>query len=306
LLTTLFVDRFVHDHENIHDPDVRLAYGMLEAWTSIVLNIVLACGMFATGLMLNSIALTANAAHTAADVITSIAVFVGFRAARIPADESHPYGHGRAEDIATLMIAMLLMLVGYEFFTKSVGRLMNPEPVAGSVYAVVGLIGAAGVKEWLARFSVGLGRKISSSALEADAWHHRSDAISMVLVAVGMVATKMGYVTVDALLGAGVSCLIAYTGYRLASGTVSKLLGEKAPGDLVKRVEEVTRNVEGVIDTHKLEVHIYGGNAKASIHIQVDPTLPVSESHEIAARVKYRLADETSVDATVHVEPHLG
>ena len=303
-MTLFLIHRFIKDYQNTQDPGVRLGYGTLEACLSITVNIILAASMFATGVLLNSIALTANSVHTAADVITSVAVLVGFKAGHLPADEGHPYGHGRAEDIATLVIAVLLILVGYEFLTKSVERFLSPEPVRGSLVAMAGLLVAAGIKEWMARFSIGLGRAVKSSALEADAWHHRSDAISMVLVSAGMLATSWGYYRFDPVLGAGVSLLIAYTGYRLARGTASKLMGERPPEELVEQISIITKETDGVRDTHKVVVHDYGGSKRVSLHIQVDPDLPVTESHEIAARVKYRVSEQVNADVTVHVEPH--
>ena len=304
-MTQFLVSRFIRDHENIKDPDVRLGYGLLEAWVSIVLNIVLASLMFLAGSLLNSIALTANSFHTAADVITSVAVLVGFRASRLPADASHPYGHGRAENIATLVIAFLLLGVGYQFLTKSVARFVTPEPVGGSAIVVVGLLVASAVKEWMARFSIGLGKTVDSSALEADAWHHRSDAISMLIVGAGMLSSGAGYARVDAVLGGGVSLLIGYTGYRLMRGAMSKLLGEKPSDEVLQKIDAITRQTDGVLDTHKVLVHEYGGKAIVSLHIQVDPEMPTKESHEIAARVKYRVAEEVGSDVIVHVEPHL-
>lgn len=304
VLTEYLTRLFIKNHQRVEDPDVRLAYGLLEAWISIGVNLFLAVLMVGAGILLNSIALMANAAHTAADIVTSVAVLIGFKASRLPADKEHPHGHGRAEDIASLVIAILLIIVGYEFFARSVGRLMRPETVKGSAAVVVGLLLAAVIKEWLARFSITLGRRVNSSALTADAWHHRSDAISMALVSIGIIASGAGYSRADSVLGAGVAVLIAYTGYRLASGTSSRLLGEKPSDEMVERIASITRATEGVLGTHKVSVHDYGGNTKISLHIQVDPNLPVRESHEIAARVKYRIAQELNADTTVHVEPH--
>jgi len=300
-LTAFLVSRFIKNHENIKDPDVRLGYGLLEAWVSIIV----ASLMFLAGTMLNSIALTANSFHTAADVITSVAVLVGFRAARLPADAGHPYGHGRAENIATLIIALLLMGVGYEFLTRSIARFITPEPVGGSAIVIIGLLVASSIKEWMARFSIILGETIDSSALEADAWHHRSDAISMLIVGVGMLSSGAGYARVDAVLGCGVSLLIGFTGYRLMRGAMSKLLGEKPSDEMLEKIDHIARHIDGVLDTHKVLVHEYGGKAHVSLHIQVSPDLPTKESHEIAARVKYRVAEEVGSDVIVHVEPHM-
>ncbi len=304
-MTDFFVSRFIKNPKDTKDPDVRLAYGLLEAWVSIIVNIILASLMFTAGTLLNSIALTANAFHTAADVITSVAVLVGFKASRLPADSSHPYGHGRAENIATLIIAVLLIYVGYEFLMRSIDRFVTPQPVGGSIIVVVGLLVSSSIKEWMARFSIGLGKVIDSSALEADAWHHRSDAISMLIVSAGILSSGAGYPRVDAVLGGGVSLLIAFTGYRLMRGAMSKLLGEKPSDEILEKIGHITREIDGVLDMHKVLIHEYGGASHVTLHIQVDPEMPTKESHEIAAKVKYRVAEEMGSDVIVHVEPHL-
>lgn len=303
-MTSFLLRTFVRGYENTQDPLVRSRYAALEAGLSVGLNLVLAFAMLLGGLYLNSIALTANAAHTAADVMTSVTVFLGFRAASKPADERHPHGHGRAEDIATLVIAVLLLFASYEFLTRSFARYTNPEPVGGSLSVVAALLFAAGIKEWLARFAIHLGKSISSGALAADAWHHRTDAISMSLVSVAVWGAMSGYPNLDAVLGAFVALLIGYTGFQLAHSAVSRLLGESAPAELLEQIDILTRETDGVLDTHKVVVHQYGQVSHISLHIQVDPDLPVRESHEIAARVKYRVSAATNATVTVHVEPH--
>lgn len=156
----------------------------------------------------------------------------------------------------------------------------------------------------MARFSVALGRKIKSSALIADAWHHRSDAIASVLVAVAIVASYYGYTKVDAIFGLLVSALILYTGWELGRGAVSVLIGLKADQETLDRVFSVAIAVPGVQGIHKITSHEYGVDQKfISLHIQVDGQFRVHESHEIAAQVKYALRDAVGVEATVHVEP---
>jgi len=303
-VTEYLTNKFVKNADNTTNQDVRANIGFLEAWVSILSNAVLAAVKIALGLMLNSISLLADAVHTASDVITSLVVLVGFRAARLPADEEHPYGHGRVEPIATLIIAILLAIVGFEFAKSSVGRFMAGEAVKGSL-AVAGIMVAGGVfKEWLARFSVALGRKIASPVLIADAWHHRSDAVASVLVAVAIIASAYGYPKVDAIFGLIVSVLILYTAWELGRGACDELIGRKTDPATLARISDLVSGIAGVEGVHKINLHDYGSGAKiASLHIQVDERLPVRESHAIAARVKYSLLDSMGLKTTVHVEP---
>ncbi|MGB9868035.1 MAG: cation diffusion facilitator family transporter [Bacillota bacterium] len=302
-MTEFLLRRFVPDYKNTFDPDVRARYAYLEAWVSIVGNSVLASVNFTIGVLLNSIALMANATHTAADILTSLVVLVGFREARRPADEEHPYGHGRVETIATLIIAVLLIMVGIEFAKTSGERLVNRVIIHGSVTGAGVLFVAGIIKEWMARFSIGLGKAISASALEADAWHHRSDGIANWMVAVSLLLSQVGYGWLDAVFGLGVSLLIVYTGYKLAKSSISSLIGEKPDDELIACIRQLVLSVPEVKSTHKISLHDYGGKKIITLHIQVPDNLHVDESHAIAGRVKKLVKDRLNVETEVHVEP---
>lgn len=302
-MTKFLLSRFIPNYQNTSDPDVRARYAYLEAWVSIIGNTVLATVNFAMGVLLNSIALMANATHTAADVLTSVVVLFGFREARRPADEEHPYGHGRVETIATLIIAVLLIMVGVEFAKSSVERLISRVSIQGSITAACILIVAGVIKEWMARFSMGLGNAICASALQADAWHHRSDGIANWMVAVSLILGRFGYGWLDAVFGLGVSALILYTGYELAKSASSTLIGEKPDDELVASVKELVLSVPNVKSTHKLSLHDYGGNRILTLHIQVPDNLHVDESHAIAGTVKRLVKERLKIETVVHVEP---
>ena len=165
---------------NINEPDHRKKVAYLEAWVSIIGNFLLAIIKGILGVMVNSISLIADAVHTASDVLTSVVVIVGFKLATLPPDNEHPYGHGRIEFIATLIISILLAAVGIKFGIDSYHRLIANTPVSGSYFVVVVMLLAGLFKELMSRFSIDLGQRIASSTLIADAWHHRTDAIASV------------------------------------------------------------------------------------------------------------------------------
>jgi len=304
-LNDILVRRFVPNYEDVENPETRLRYGLLEAIVSIVGNLFIATVNACLGIALNSIALTAQSVHTAADVITSVIVLVGFRAASMPADREHPFGHGRIEAVASLVIAVLLTIVGFEFAGESVRRFLSGAESKGSLWVAGILVAGALAKEWMARFSIDLGGRICSPALVADAWHHRSDSFAMALVAVSLVAAFLGYPRVDAVLGLAVSGLIIYTGAKLAWSSTSSLIGERANPEMEEAICKVIRSIDGVRDMHKLDVHDYGGVKVASVHIQVDRGLNVMESHKIAGAVKHELLRRLAVECVVHVEPDL-
>ncbi|HHW61196.1 MAG TPA: cation transporter [Syntrophomonadaceae bacterium] len=291
----------VEDIYEVNDPVQRQGFAYLEAWMSIIGNVVLAIVKFVFGFMLNSISLIADAVHTASDVLTSLVVILGFKLSSLPADEKHPHGHGRIEFIATLVIAIMLIIVGVKFGFSSYERLKANTPVQGS-YLVVGvMLLAALLKELMSQISIDLGQRISSGTLIADAWHHRTDAIASVLVAIAILASGFGYYKVDAILGFGVSALIIWTGMEIFSDSASKLIGETNQEDIAA-IEQLALSVSGVADAHDIAIHDYGNSKHVVMHIEVDEKLTVIEAHSIAERVEHMVNQNMWVTTTVHVD----
>ncbi|MBM4030931.1 MAG: cation-efflux pump [Planctomycetes bacterium] len=302
-LTDRLLRAFVPRWEQVGEPAVRAGYGRLEAWVSIVINTLMAAGKFALGLWINSIALIADAGHTLSDTLTSVVVLIGFKAAQKPSDRRHPHGHGRAESIATLIIATLLAVVGLGFLRESVERLIAPQDVAGHWLVVAAVALSAGVKEWMARFSLELGRRIKSSVLAADAWHHRSDAVASALVAIAIGAAFFHLHWLDGAFGIGVALLILYCGFDLIRSSASYLIGELPSDDTLRQVDEAARSVPGVIATHKIEVHDYGTHKDVSLHVVVADGKTAGRAHEIAEEVEAAVDRRLGVTSVVHVDP---
>lgn len=303
-ISDFLIKRTIKDVENIYevtDPNQRRAYAYLEAWLSIIGNIALAIMKFSFGFVLNSISLIADAVHTASDVLTSVVVIFGFKLSSLPADEKHPHGHGRIEFIATLVIAIMLIIVGVKFGFDSYERLQANTPVKGS-YLVVGLmLLAALLKELMSQISIDLGNRISSGALIADAWHHRTDAIASVLVAIAILASGFGYYKADAILGFGVSALIIWTGIEIFRDSSSKLIGETDLVD-IETAEQLALSIPGVHSTHDVAIHDYGNTKQVVIHIEVDESLTMIRAHEIAEKVEQIINQKMFASATVHVD----
>lgn len=285
------------------DLQSRAQYAFLEAWVSIAVNFVLAALKIVFGLLLDSISLLADAVHTASDVITSVVVLVGFRIAKAPADEKHPFGHGRVEFLSSLIIALLLILVGIEFGKSSYERFLNPTPVKGNIAVVIIMVVGAVIKEWMTRFALHLGKKSNIQALVGDAWHHRTDAIASLLVALAIFLSKYGYYWIDSVLGMGVSGLIVYTGIELGLSSSSSLIGEKASDQLIQTIEKTVLSCSGVKNLHRVLVHDYGSHKSVSLHILVDDDLSLVESHKIATEVEKAVKARIPGDIVVHVEP---
>ncbi|NLG85941.1 MAG: cation transporter [Firmicutes bacterium] len=305
-LTDWLVAAFVRENENLDDPNVRAHYGFLEAWISIVGNIILSVIKVILGIALNSVSLLADAAHTISDVATSVVVLVGFYAAQRRPDKEHPFGHGRIEFMATLVIALLLAVVGIEFGRTSIDRLINGSTVTGSLPAAFIMLVSSMIKELMAKVSIDLGQRINSSALMADAWHHRSDAIASALVAVAMVAARYGYHSVDSILGLVVSALIIYTAWELGSSAGSSLMGEAPTGDLVHKIITLAQSVPNVLGVHDVAVHDYGFVKAISLHIVVSENMSFPEAHTTASHVEEKIQASVGGTVVVHVDPNNG
>lgn len=298
--------KFVKDptlDKKVTDPTLRKKYAYLEAWVSIIGNFILALLKIFLGLMLNSISLLADAAHTAADVMTSVVVLLGFKISSSPADEKHPYGHGRVEFVASLIISVMLLFVGVEFGKSSYNRLTANTAVKGSYAVALVMVFGAIIKEWMSRFSIELGNRTSSSALIADAWHHRTDGIASILVAVAIVASQFGYYRVDAIFGLLVSALIIYTGISIAIDSTSKIIGEVPEDEALKDIENMALKVSGVSGVHKISIHNYGSYEEISLHVQVDDSFSLVKAHDISEEVERIIEEKTNSRVTVHVEP---
>ena len=281
----------------------RAREGALVGWVSILLNIVLFGLKMWAGMITGSVAMIADAWHTLADSLSSVIVLVGFRLGARPADREHPFGHGRAELIAAVMIGTLLVLVGLGFGREAIVRLLDHEPASFSTFAIVVFSVSAVLKEGLARWSVNVGRRIDAPALVADAWHHRSDAIaSAVIVAGALLGSRFWWV--DGLLGLVVAAMILHAAWDIIKDAAERLMGSAPDPQFEARLLEVIAAVapEGA-EPHHLHLHSYGGHRELTLHLYLDAAMPVREAHAVSERVEAALLAELGVEATVHVDP---
>jgi cation diffusion facilitator family transporter len=295
MLARYLADRFARN---------RLAAAALEGGVAVAVNLILALGKLALAAGVDSLALLADAAHTASDLATSLIMVVGFRAAHRPPDHEHPYGHGRLEQITALALSLALLWAGLSLAWAGWRRSghLNVPVVPG--WSPVVLLALAGAKEWLARFSLYLGRRMNAQALIADGWHHRADALSGAAVACSLALSRLGYPRVDSLLGMAIGLLVVRTGGSVARRAVSSLLGERASDQLVDGITGVARAVPGVERAGSVRVHHYGDHRVVSLHIEVRPNLNVEDSHLIATVVEEKVrAHALGAEVVVHVEP---
>jgi cation diffusion facilitator family transporter len=281
----------------------RSQIGKFQGWISVFVNGFLFIIKFIIGIIIGSVSVIADAIHTLSDVISSGVVIWGFHEAEKPADPEHPYGHGRVEYIATLIIAILLVVVGVEFIKSSIERILNPSPISPSWLMIIIILATVFLKELTARYAEFLAHKISSGTLRADAWHHRSDAISSLLVIVAMVAGKYGYHSVDGWAGIGVALFVIWTGFTIAKEAIDDIIGTPPAEDEIDDIKQVVSAVKGVLGVHDITVHSYGKDKFVSIHVEIDDNISSAKAHDVAEDVEYILYKRLEIEPTVHVDP---
>jgi len=305
LFTHWIVRKLISNNRDIDNVIVRARYGTLEAVVSIVINLLLFVVKLILGLMVNSVSLIADAVHTLSDFGTSIIILIGFRIAKKPGDREHPFGHGRAEPIAGLIVAIILVVAGVELLKSSAVRIMHPQIKAAQIswFLAVILAGTIIVKELMARFALELGRMIQSKTLEADFRHHRSDAFSTLLVLVAMACAHLNFMYVDGVAGVGVALVVMYSGYAVAHSVISPLLGEKPSREMLNQIEGIARSPEGVLGVHDVIVHRYGQANFISLHIEVDNRQPAIELHNLSEQVEELIENKLGGSVVVHIDP---
>ena len=281
----------------------RTKIGVFQGWISVLVNSILFIFKLVIGVMVGAVSVIADAVHTLSDVVSSIVVIWGFKQAEKPADVEHPYGHGRAEYIATLIIAILLCVAGIEFIEASIDRIQNPEQVVAEWWMILILMVTIILKEITARYAEFLSTKIASGTLHADAWHHRIDALSSLLVVGALIAGKYGYPSSDGWAGLGVALFLIYTGFEIAKDAVDDLIGKPPTSEEVEVIRQIVMSVDGVLGAHDIIVHSYGHDKFASVHVEIDADETTAVAHDISEEVEVKLEKAIGVEPTVHLDP---
>jgi cation diffusion facilitator family transporter len=275
--------------------------GYLEGTISVVINTILFGLKYWVGIQTFSIAIIADAWHTLSDTLTSMVVIVGFKMSSKPADKKHPFGHGRAEVISSIIIATLLAVVGFSFLLASIQKYRNQESASFNKLAIIMFIISVIAKEGLAQYSFRLGKNINSQSLMADGWHHRSDAIASMMILVGMF---VDFWWIDSIMGILVSLIIFYTTYKILKESISILIGEE-PSETFKAdiIKIITRSIPHDVSLHHLHSHIYGDSKELTFHIKLPADMKLEEAHKIAEKLEKEIKNEMDIDTTIHMEP---
>lgn len=284
--------------------DKNRNFGFFEGITSSIFNFFIFLIKYLFSNTLNSISLKADAFHTLSDILTSIIVIIGFYLSSKKADKKHPFGHGRIEKIFSILMALILIYIGYEFFISSLDRFKNPVNIDINYLAILILFITILFKEFLTLISFELGKRINSLALKTDAWHHRSDSIATLLIIVGFFTFKYGLYFLDGIFGMAVSALIAYTGFSIIFESSSFLIGEEPSADLVKKINDIAYNFDFVDDVHHIHIHDYGNQIEITFHIRLKGEQTLNEVHDKITRIEKAIEKEIKgANVTIHSEP---
>ena len=303
-MTERLVRRFIRDWENVGDPAVRERYGALSGGVGILLNLLLSLGKFFAGLLTGSIAVTADAFNNLSDAGSSVVTLVGFKLAGQKADDGHPFGHGRIEYLAGLLVSLLILMVGVELGKTSIEKIFRPEQVDFSLVTVVILIASILVKLWMCLFNRNLGRRIGSAAMEATATDSLSDVVATSAVLAGTLVGEFTGVSIDGWVGVVVAIFILRAGWGAAKDTVDPLLGSAPDPALVKEIQDVVLSHRQVVGMHDLVIHDYGpGRRMCSFHAEVPQNADIMEAHDAIDHIEREIYQKFGVETTAHMDP---
>lgn len=281
----------------------REKLGYTEGIVSVITNVLLFVIKYWAGIVSGSIALIADAWHTLSDSLSSIIVIISVKLASRKADKQHPFGHGRWEQIASIFIAFLLALIAYDFLKESIIRFREGESANFGTVAIVVTIISILVKEGLAQYAFWIGKKIDNPSIKADGWHHRTDALSSLIVLVGILLRKYFW-WIDSLLGVIISLMLFYAVYEITREAINKLLGETPSEELVKKIKEIIHKfVPGGGESHHFHIHSYGVHRELTFHIKLEKTMAIVEAHKIATEIENAISRELKIETTIHIEP---
>ena len=302
-MTNLIIKMLSKKHGDISAPDARLKAGNAAGTVGMLCNFLLVVLKLVAGIAAGYVSIIGDAFNSISDVAASAMTLVGFRLARKPADEHHPYGHARYEYLAGIVVTVFIFVVGANLMRSSVEKILEPASLNFSLLIFILLAVSAGIKIWMTVFYLSVGKKIDSMTLKAAATDSRNDVITTAAVLVGCVAEYIFKISIDGWVGAAVALFILYSGYRTARETISPLLGEADP-DLAERIRQLVVSHEKVLGIHDLLIHDYGaGKCFASAHVELSASVDPVVCHEIIDDIENDALEQMNVNLVIHYDP---
>lgn len=295
---------FIKDRENVSDPGVRQAYGVLCGAVGIALNLLLFAGKWLAGILSGSIAVTADAFNNLSDAGSSVITLIGFKLSGQKPDPEHPFGHGRMEYISGLFVSVAILIMAFELVKTSVGKIISPEPVEGSALILLILAASVLVKLYMAYYNRKIGKKISSAAMAATAADSLSDTVSTAAVFLATVLSMIAGWQIDGWCGLLVGIFIFYSGVKAMKETIDPLLGQAPDRELVEKIRKLVTGYPSVKGIHDMIIHDYGpGRLMVTIHVEVDARGDMVRIHDEIDNIERELQETLNCHATIHMDP---
>jgi cation diffusion facilitator family transporter len=304
-MTKFLLRHFVPGYpESVNTVSGRSSCGILAGITGIVCNLLLCVFKFFSGVISGSVAISADAVNNLSDASSSIITLLGFRIASKPADEEHPYGHGRSEYLSGLAVSVIILIIGAGMVRSSIEKIISPSAISGGILPVLILAVSIVVKLWMASFNMHIGRLISSKALEATAADSRNDVISTGAVLASTILQMITGWQFDGWIGLCVAAFILWNGWGLIQDSIAPILGQMPDPELVKHINNVVKSYPQILGIHDLIVHDYGpGRQFASLHVEISADADVLKSHDVIDRIERRFLEEDGIHVVIHYDP---
>lgn len=295
---------FIKDSENVTEPKVRQAYGILCGAVGICLNICLFIGKFLAGTISRSISITADAFNNLSDAGSSVVTLIGFKLAGAKPDIGHPFGHGRMEYISGLVVSGAIIIMAFELVKSSVEKIIHPTEVEYNLLALAILVVSIGVKLYMCFYNRAIGKKLDSATMRATALDSLSDTCATSVVLIAAIVGKLTGIKIDGYCGVLVGLFIFYAGINAARETLNPLLGQPPEPEFVAQIEELVMSHSEVCGIHDLIVHDYGpGRRMISLHAEVPAEGNILELHDAIDNIEGQLRSELRCDAVIHMDP---
>lgn len=308
-MTNLLLKIFVKNHADVNNAEVREKVGKLSGIVGIVLNVLLAASKIVVGALFSVLSVLADGMNNLTDCGSNVISLISLKLAGKPADSEHPYGHRRMEYIASMTVAFIVLVLAFELASESVDKIVamfkgEQQELSFSLWTVIALAVSVVAKFWMFLFNRKLGKRYNSELLKATSTDSISDVCSTLAVLVAVLVSHFAHINLDGIMGIAVAVFIAVAGIKILKETINQLLGEAPSDELINVVEERIRRFDGVCGIHDLNVHNYGPNKYyASVHVEVDSSVDVMESHELMDRIERDFSSNTDITLVTHLDP---
>lgn len=303
-MSNLLIKLFIKDYNNFKDENIRKKYGELGSFVGIISNIILFLIKLITGIIINSVAIITDSFNNLSDSLSSVITLIGFKLGSKPADKEHPFGHGRMEYISGLVVSLIIIIIGVEFFKSALIKVFKPEIINFSYISILILFVTIIIKIWQSFFNKKIGEIINSKSLIATSVDSRNDAMVTIATIISLLIFNFFGINLDGFFGILVSIFLIYSGFSLARETISPLLGENIDEELSEKIKEIVFRYKEIVGVHDILVHNYGPNKSiASLHVEVPNNICVNISHEIIDEIEKSVQNELGIFLTIHMDP---